>query len=276
MSRAAGAWPRQTLARPVALHGNAVRTHGGQVELRLTPGDAGLAFWRDDLSQRYPADLDHLASVPNATALGRAGQPEVLFVEHVLSALVGLGYTDAEIHLDGPEVPLFDGSAAPIVEALAEAGVDALPGAVEPLVLSEPLTIERDGRRITAAPADEASFEYHLAHAHPLIGEQVATAGWPDYAARVAPARTFATTEELAALAAAGLIKGGSEANLLVIYPDRLSAPLHSTDEFALHKVLDLMGDLALLGRPVQAWIRAERTGHSDNQALARALRATA
>ena len=93
-----------------------------------------------------------------------------------------------------------------------------------------------------------------------------------DYRDRIAPARTFATTAEIEALTARGLIQGGSEDNLLVVHDDHLSAPLRDPAEFALHKVLDLIGDLALLGRPVVAALSALKTGHAENQALARAL----
>jgi len=264
--------PRLTVAREVTLTGNAVRTHGGLVTLRIVPGDEGLVFVRDDGAIRLAATLDNVVAVPNATALGRDGRPEVLFTEHVLSALAGLGYTDAEVHIDGAEVPLFDGSAAPIVAALAEAGTARLDGELAPLTLDAPVVVERDGRRIEALPATEWSVEYEFDHPHPLIGRHEVCVAWDEYAGRVASARTFATVQEIEALTAAGLIRGGSEDNLLVVHDDRLSSPLRMTSEFALHKVLDLMGDLALLGRPLQARLRARKTGHAENQALARAL----
>lgn len=266
---------RRTLATPVTLHGNAVRLHGADVSLVLAPGDEGFVFVRTDTGQRYPALLEQVVAAPNTTALGRAGRPEVLFVEHVLSALVGLGYTDAEILVDGPEVPLFDGSALPLVAALAEAGSVELAGGLEPLVVRETLTVERDGRRLTLSPGDW-SLIYEFSHPHPLIGaDRCELTSLAEYAREVAPARTFATAEELAALAAAGLIRGGSEANLLVVHPDRLSSPLRLPHEFAAHKALDLIGDLALVGRPVVGRFTASRTGHADNQALAAALLAS-
>lgn len=267
---------RSTLAEPARLSGLAVRTHGGPAQVTIEPGADGFAFWRDDLGVRLPADLDHLVEVPNCTALGR-GRPEVLFVEHVLAALVGLGYSDAEIHLDGPEIPLLDGSAAPIVAALHEAGRRLLPDEIEPLTLLEPVGFEADGQSLQAHPAASWSVEYTFVHPHPRIAFDRATFDAScDFATAIAPARTFATEQELRALAEAGLIAGGSAENLLVVHDDRLSAPLRLEHEFATHKVLDLIGDLALLGRPVQARLVAHRTGHSDNHALARLLRAAA
>lgn len=267
---------RATLAREAVLRGLAVRTHGGPATVRLEPGHAGFAFWRDDLGVRLAADLEHLVEVPNCTALGR-GTPEVLFVEHILSALVGLGYSDAEIHVDGPEIPLLDGSAAPIVAALGSAGRRELEGSVEPLTLLEAVRYEADGQRLEALPADSWAVDYTFEHPHPRIAyDRVSFGAEVDYATAIAPARTFATAQELRVLAEQGLIAGGSEENLLVVYDDRLSAPLRLAHEFATHKVLDLMGDLALLGRPVRAHILASRTGHSDNHAFARLLRSAA
>lgn len=264
---------RCTLAREVVLTGNAVRTHGGLVTLRLLPGDEGFVFVRDDTGMRLAATLDNVIAVPNATALGQAGRPEFLFTEHVLSALAGLGYTDAEVHVDCAEVPLLDGSALPIVAALDEAGRAELDGEVEPLTLATPVVVERDGRRIEARPDSRWSVDYAFDHPHPLIGRHEVSLGWDAYRARIAPARTFATVREIEALTAQGLISGGSEDNLLVVHDERLSSPLRDAHEFALHKVLDLIGDLALLGRPVTVALRASKTGHAENQALARALR---
>ncbi len=266
---------RATVARAVTLEGAAVRTHGGTARVTIAPGEAGFVFVRDDTGARLPADLDHLVPVPNCTALGRDGRPEVLFCEHVLSALVGLGYSAAEVHLDGPEIPLLDGSALPLVEALATAGRQALPGGLAPLRLSEPVRYEAEGQWLLAEPAEEWSVAYRFEHSHPRIAhDEAAFDAAVDYAAEIAPARTFATVQELTALREAGLIRGGSEANLLVVYDDRLSAPLRLEHEFATHKILDLIGDLALLGRPVQARLTAHRTGHSDNHAFARLLAA--
>ena len=265
---------RRTLAQPVTLEGQAVRTHGGPVNLTLAPGEHGFVFTRTDTGQRLPADLAHLAPAPNCTALGD-GRPAVFFVEHVLSALAGLGYTDAEVTVDGPEVPLFDGSARPLVEALAAAGSAGLSGTVEPLRLTAPVRYEHQGQVLEAFPAESWAVDYTFEHAHPMIAFDQVAATLDDYATSLAPARTFATVQEIQALQAAGLIRGGSEDNLLLIYDDHLSSPLRLDHEFARHKVLDLIGDLALLGRPLLAQLVARRTGHSDNHAFARLLQDT-
>ncbi|NUQ01818.1 MAG: UDP-3-O-acyl-N-acetylglucosamine deacetylase [Armatimonadetes bacterium] len=266
---------RRTLAAAVDLSGAAVRTHGGQVSVELRPGNEGLVFIRADLGTRFPATLEQVVTVPNATALGRDGRPEVLFVEHVLSALVGLGYTDAEIVVEGPEIPLLDGSAQPFVEALQRAGAAELPGEVEPLTVTRPIWYVAEGQCLAALPAAEWSVDYSFEHAHPLIAwDHAHFSSLADYATAIAPARTFITAEEVTALQAQGLLQGGSEENARVVYPDRFSAPARVAHECAAHKVLDLIGDLALLGRPLQARLVAWRTGHHDNHALARLLQA--
>lgn len=265
---------RRTFAHPITLHGHAVRTHGGPVELTLGPGDEGLVFVRED-GRRWPATLDHLVEVPNCTALGE-GRPEVLFVEHVLSACAGLGVTDAELGVTGPEVPLFDGSARPLVDAIREAGTVELDGECVPIQLPEPIWQIAGDKAIVALPAESWSVDYTFVHAHPMIRhDHLSLDDLADYAEAIAPARTFATEEEIRALMEQGLIQGGSEDNLLVVYADRFSAPLRLEHEFAAHKVLDLLGDLYLLGRPLQARLIACRTGHGDNHSLAASIAAT-
>lgn len=268
---------RSTPAATVTFEGCAVRTHGGKVQVSIGPGEDGFVFVRDDTGQAYPADLDHLVPVPNCTALGDGGRPEVLFTEHVLSALAGLGIWSAEIHLQGPEVPLLDGSAQPFADALAAAGTVALAGEVAPLVITEPLWYVADGQCLGALPADGWAVNYTFAHEHPLLRlDQCVWDETTDYRLDIAPARTFATVEEIQALQAQGLVKGGSAENLLVIYADHTSAPLRLAHEYASHKVLDMLGDLALLGRPLQAQMVGYRTGHADNQAMARRILAAA
>ncbi len=263
-----------TPAAPVTIEGVAVRTHGGRATVTIGPGDDGYAFRRADTGERFPADLDHLVEVPNCTALGRDGRPAVLFVEHVLAALWGLGYTAAEVTVDGAEVPLVDGSALPYATALAGVGRTPLAATPEPVRLDRPLWYVAEGQCFGLLPADSWSVHYTFEHAHPRIAQDwVALDATSDFATEVAPARTFATAEEIEALRRQGLVKGGSESNLLVVYNDRLSAPLRLPHEFAAHKVLDLIGDLALLGRPLHTKMIAFRTGHSDNHAVAGRLR---
>ncbi len=264
---------RRTVPGPIRLTGRAVRFGDRPVALCIEPGRDGIAFTRTDTGERYPATLAQVAAAPNCTALGQDGQPALVFVEHVLSALAGLGYTDAEVAVDGPEVPLFDGSAAPIVAALAAAGAAELPGEVEPIRLERPVWHLGQDRCAVALPAGAWSVDYTFAHPHPVLAhDHFAYGPDGDYARDLAPARTFATVAEIQALRAAGLLHGGSESDVLLVRDDGFASPLRLPHEIAAHKVLDLTGDLALLGRPLLARVVAYRTGHADNHALARQI----
>ena len=171
-------------------------------------------------------------------------------------------------------MPLFDGSAKPWYEAVQNTGVKPLVGEITPLRVGQPLMIEDGDRFITALPTERAEYCYALASDHPLIGYQWASycPNSDDFGTEIAPARTFIEYERALAAQQAGQLKGGSERNALVSYPDRLSADPGLPQAFARHKLLDLLGDPYLLGRPVQARIIAARTGHRHNVLLTKRL----
>jgi UDP-3-O-[3-hydroxymyristoyl] N-acetylglucosamine deacetylase len=199
-------------------------------------------------------------------------------VEHLLSALAGGGITDCLVHVDGPELPIGDGSARVWVDALAQAGVAELDGvaARAPRTLAEPLLLsEKGGAFIAAFPSEALRLTVAIAFDHALVGTQVARfepARGDDYGEEIAPARTFGFWEEVEALRAAGRARGGSEDNAVVVYPDRYSAPLRFANEFARHKLLDLLGDLSLIGSPLAADVIAHRPSHRLNTEFARLL----
>ncbi len=265
---------RRTVAHSVAKRGRGVWS-GQEVTVRLEPAEAGhgLRARRDDCGVEIPLHVSGVRHTENCTVVGEP--PHVVSsTEHLLSALSAFGITDVLIGLDGPEVPLFDGSAAAFAEMLQEAGSVELSGEVEPIPLAEPILVAEAERAILALPADEPAFGYVLDYAHPLIGRQFALykPHRDDYATELAPARTFVTQEQAEALLRAGELRGGSEANAIVVYADHLSAELRLEQEFARHKILDLLGDLYLLGRPLLAHVIAYRTGHTENNALARRI----
>ncbi len=228
------------------------------------------------------------ASIPprcTALASGEDADAIVWTVEHVLSALAGLGVTDAIVEINGPEPPIFDGSGGPIVNALTAAGLLDLQSTVEPLMVREPVTVE-DGRggRITAEPrpADQSGclYRYELDYG-PGAPIQPQQADWdsgsPDaharYAEEVAPARTFSLEAEAKQMAAAGLFKHLSAKEMLVIGEGGpVENILRFENEPARHKLLDLIGDLALVGRPIHGVVTATKAGHALNHAMARAL----
>lgn len=265
---------RRTLAAHTSICGLGVRT-GQKIELSISPAIAGsgITIERTDIGCTWPADLDHALPLPACSSIGdETGRVD--FVEHLMAALWAESITDAHVRLDGPEVPLLDGSAAPLLAMVRAGGTEMLPGSVEPLVPGEPLFHIGDDRALAVLPADAPRFGYCLVHSHELIGHQFAEfdPSREAFAEAVAPARTFATWEELQALQEAGMIAAGSEENCLVVYDDQYSAPPFAGNAMARHKITDLIGDLYLMGRPLYAHIIGYRTGHADNRAVARKI----
>lgn len=269
--------PRRTLAAPsgvlrgVGLHSGA----GASVRFLPAPAGSGLVFRAAASGQEIPARAANVTDTSRCTRLGWNGL-EVQTVEHVLSALAGLGVDDAVIEFEGPEMPAADGSAAPFVRLIEEAGLAALSGsAVLPITLDGPLVVSEGASSLIALPA--AHFEATVVLDYPrqaYLGTLAArfVAGRDDYVQSVAPARTFGFLAELDALRARGLALGATRDNAVVLGEADYETPLRFSDELARHKVLDLIGDLALAGRPVQARIVALLPGHALNTRLARLL----
>ena len=268
--------PARTIARPVTIRGTGIHT-GEEAVVTLAPAErpgAGVVFVVG--GQEIPARASNVADTARCTVLGRPNGASVATVEHLLSALSGSGITDCRVAVEGPEIPIGDGSAGLWIEALAGAGI-AVPGEeVAPLLLEEPVVLAgANGAFIAAFPAHSLRMTVAVTFAHPLVGTQVARfdpARGEDYATQIAPARTFGFIEEVEALRAAGLARGGTLENAVVVYPDHYSVPLRFPDELARHKLLDLIGDLALVGRPLIADVVAVRPSHRLNTDFARVL----
>ncbi len=199
-------------------------------------------------------------------------------VEHLLSAAAGEGLDNCLIEIDGPEVPILDGSALPFVRLFHAAGFERQSAPVHPLDLDREVLVERDDRSVRYTPGgDSLVISYEIDFPHPYVGKQSLTwiARSTDYAARIAPARTFGFLQEVEQLRARGLARGGSLQNAVVLDDEGiLSGPLRFRDEFVRHKVLDLLGDLSLLGRPLVGRIHARKAGHALHVEFARALEA--
>ncbi|HUU42951.1 MAG TPA: UDP-3-O-acyl-N-acetylglucosamine deacetylase [Planctomycetota bacterium] len=272
---------RATLREPVSARGLGVAS-GREVSVRLEPADEGfgLRVFRRDCGVEIPLHIDFALDVPNCTAVAHEGE-QVRFVEHLMSALAAFGITDLRVVTDGPEIPIFDGSAAQFCAMICQAGVRRLGEPAEGIVIVEPVVIEHNGRSLQALAHGSAAWcevTYHLDHPHPLIGQQQATLDLPAdagefFASEIAPARTFLLEEEARALQETGWLSGGTEENAIVIYDDHYSAAPKLEGEFARHKILDLLGDLYLLNRRVVGRIIAHRTGHAQNRQLARRIR---
>ncbi len=264
-------YPRRTLVRPTSIRGLGVRS-GLDVQLTIAPAEsgAGIVFERIDIGRQWPADLEHALPLPACSSIGD-GDARVDFVEHLMAVLWAECISDAVIRLDGPEVPLIDGSATALLAAVRDAGTVEQDGIVRVLRPREPLFHIGDDRALVVLPAASAAFSYSLVHSHRLIGHQSAefSPARDDFGDVLAPARTFATFEEIEALMQAGMIAAGSEENCLIVHGDGYSAEPFAPNAMARHKIVDLLGDLYLLGRPLQAHVIGYRTGHADNRAIA-------
>lgn len=268
---------RQTLASETTLAG--VGLHGGrQATARLLPAPAGtgIVFVRSDAGGvEIPATLDHAGPSFYATVLERDGV-KVSTIEHLLAALYALQVDDARIELDGPEPPILDGSSRPFVEAVLAAGRRELDVERRYLTLTRPVRVEHTDKRIAAYPAAEFRVTYAIDFEHPLLGYQELSVGlWSEgaFADKLAPARTFTFERDVERLRAEGLALGGSLDNAVVLSENEiLNGELRFADEFVRHKMLDLTGDLALLGVPLLAHVIAYRAGHDLHGRLARKL----
>jgi UDP-3-O-[3-hydroxymyristoyl] N-acetylglucosamine deacetylase len=220
-----------------------------------------------------PARAGIVVNTRRATCLAAEGR-QVDTVEHILSALHGLQIDNAEIEVSGPEIPALDGSALPWVEAFLEAGIASLGQPTEPLRPARTIALRDGDSWLTATPSDTFSLTCVTEFDHPLLGTQAATftADPAVFAREIAPARTFGFAAEIDALRAAGLARGATLENALVIYEDRFSDELRVPDECLRHKLLDLWGDLFLAGGRIQAAITAIKPGHKINAAFARMI----
>lgn len=270
--------PRRTVRSLAVVEGPGL-FGGAPARVELLPAAAGEGLVLELGGSRAPATIasvDERAGERNTVL--RVGGATFATVEHVLSALAGLGITDAIIRASGPEAPFADASAAPWVAAILGAGVEEI-GAIEPLRPTVTVRAEdRAGAWIEAEPCDprDASWEYRLdyAGAIPAAVVRLAAAALPGaYVREIAPARTFCLAAEAAALRAAGLCGHLTERDVLVFDGGRPEGNrLRWPDEPARHKLLDLMGDLMLLGRPLAAHVVSSKGGHALTRALVRRL----
>ena len=271
--------PRVTLAAPSAVFSGVGLHSGAGASVRLLPAlpGTGLVFRRSSDGQEIPALAANVSDTSRCTRL-KSGSFELQTVEHLLSALAGLGVDDALIETDGLEIPAADGSAEPFVRLILDAGISALDRGVAPLTLTAPLYVSEGGSTVAALPSDRFSAAVVLDYPkHPYLGTQAALfdSAFGDYAADIAPARTFGFVSEIEALHARGLGLGATYENALALGETEYASPPRCSNELARHKLLDLIGDLALVGRPVRAQIIAVKPSHTLNVRLARMLSET-
>jgi UDP-3-O-[3-hydroxymyristoyl] N-acetylglucosamine deacetylase len=269
---------RRTLRREVACTG--IGLHSGRpVRLRLLPAPAehGIRFARTDVGVEVPATLAHIGDQDHATTLQVSGVA-IGTVEHLLAALAGLGVDDVRVEIDGPEVPILDGSAAPFVMLLHEAGLRPLAVPREYVRVKEPVELVLGSKAARLVPSDHFEIAYTIGFDHPLLRHQAFSlrVSPRTFTEAIAPARTFGFLREVEMLRRSGLALGGSLENAVVIGETGvLNNKLRFEDEFVRHKILDAVGDLALLGRPLRGRLEATRAGHALHAAVARKLLAT-
>lgn len=266
---------QHTVAREISLSG--VGLHTGctsTVTLAPAPANAGLSFVLADGS-RIQATPDVVRSTVRCTTLG-SSTAEVNTVEHVLASLMGMNVDNAQIIVTGEEIPIMDGSALPFAQAIAQAGIAEQRVPRRVLTLRSPFW-HRDGDKLlVCVPADRFKINFFVAFPEPVGNQFLETPEiTPEYFLReIAPNRTFGFRAEIEALYSQGLALGGSLDNAVVIDRDEYMGPLRFPDEIVRHKVLDLIGDFALLGMYPRCEVIALKSGHALHVAAARELRA--
>jgi UDP-3-O-[3-hydroxymyristoyl] N-acetylglucosamine deacetylase len=251
---------------------------GVPVNVRLVPAAAntGIIFKRTDLEGFViEARAKHVARVSYATSLMKKGVL-ISTTEHLLSALAASGVDNVVIEIDNLEVPILDGSALPFLRLIAKAGLRRQRARRTYAKILKPVEVVEGTKRIAVYPSDTFRITYRIAFAHPLIGEQSLdfAPAEGNYEVEIAPARTFGFLEEVEMLRKSGLVRGGSLENAVVLTREGVLNPegLRFPDEFCRHKILDIIGDLALLGHPLIGHVEADRAGHALHSALVNRL----
>jgi UDP-3-O-[3-hydroxymyristoyl] N-acetylglucosamine deacetylase len=264
---------QHTLASAVSLSGIGLHT-GVTVNLRLCPAPAntGIIFKRTDLNGFIiEAQSRYVARVSYATSLMKKGVL-ISTTEHLLSALAGLGVDNAVVEIDNLELPIVDGSALPFVKLIRQAGLRPQRAKRAYAKILKAVELAEGAKKIAVYPAEAFVVSYAINFPHPVIGAQTLdfTPGAGKYEVEVAPARTFGFLAEVEMLLKSGLVKGGSLENVVVLDNERVMNPegLRFRDEFCRHKILDLIGDISLLGHPVIGHVVGDRAGHAMHAQL--------
>ena len=262
---------QRTLRRAVSCAG--IGLHSGKkvtLSLKPAPADYGIRFRRADLGGlEIPATVTHLGGIQYATGLSfKDGSKDasVDTVEHLLAALVSLGVDNVIVELNHPEVPIMDGSAAPFIYLIHEAGLKRLNAPKRFLKIIRPIALSRGDKRIALYPSDHFKVTYSISYDHPLLRHQSRTLRITEesFVEELAPARTFTFLKDVEMLRQNGLALGGSLENAIVLGETGvLNNALRFEDEFVRHKILDAVGDLALVGYPVIGHLVAHRAGHA-------------
>lgn len=271
---------QKTINRTIEFSGIGMHT-GRKINVRILPSgeETGITFVRSDISgaPAIKAEPSNVVATSYATSLGRDGFA-VSTVEHLMAAFTGLGVDNAVVELDGPEVPIMDGSAAHFIEMIEDAGVRELDGPRRYLVVKRPIKVADRDKFILLMPAigGELSIDYSIDFAHSHLQSQSYSGRFSkeEFRHEMGRARTFGFLKDVEMLRANGLARGGSLDNAIVIGDNGIlnEGGLRYPDEFVRHKVLDLVGDISLLGVPVIGRLVAHRSGHALNHKLVKEI----
>ena len=260
---------QRTLKTSAAIKGRGLHT-GEECRITISPAESDTGVVFATKQGEIQAAVGNIKDTRRGTTLG-SGDAEIHTVEHLLAALAGMGVDNVRIETDGPEIPAVDGSALPFVELIERAGLVEQSADVRVIQLPEPVWVADSGKYLLAMPYHGFRASALISFKHPLIGEQTISLDIDPAAFKreIAPARTFCTADEIEMILSQGLGKGGSEDNVIVVHEDHYSVPLRFKDEFVRHKVLDLIGDLSLIGGRLYADVTVIKTSHTLNAALA-------
>jgi UDP-3-O-[3-hydroxymyristoyl] N-acetylglucosamine deacetylase len=262
----------RTIRTPVECSGVGLHS-GAHANLRILPAPAGtgIVFRRTDLDNfEVEAVSRNVAKVSYATSLMKQGVL-ISTTEHLLSAFVGVGLDNAFVELDNLELPILDGSAQPFIDMISSAGLRQQRRKRVYIRILRPYEMREGDKTIGIYPANNYTVSYSINFPHPLIGQECFRVELSNgsYVEQVAAARTFGFLEQQQAMLNMGLIRGASRENCLVLTRDGIdNGPLRFADEFVRHKVLDLIGDLALFGKRVFGYVKADRAGHAMHTAI--------
>ncbi|MBN2033878.1 MAG: UDP-3-O-acyl-N-acetylglucosamine deacetylase [Deltaproteobacteria bacterium] len=269
---------QRTIKNEVSCTG--IGLHSGQlvnITLKPEPPDYGISFIRKDILSHpvIRVNSDSVVGTNLSTTIGNNGF-RVSTVEHLMAAFFGLGIDNARVELDGPEVPIMDGSAGPFVFLLKSAGFKEEKVPKRFIIIREPLQITDGGRSISIFPSNELKISYTIDFSHPLLRDQSYEHRFSgkDFVKEISRARTFGFLRDIETLRANGLAMGGSLDNAIVIDDFRIlnEDGLRYKDEFVRHKILDFIGDLAIIGCPVIGHFVVNKSGHSLNQGMLKKL----
>ncbi|MFO0752236.1 MAG: UDP-3-O-acyl-N-acetylglucosamine deacetylase [Thermodesulfovibrionales bacterium] len=260
---------QRTIKKEVAFHGIGLHTgKHASVRVKPAPRDTGVVFYRIDKGAIIKANVHSVIDTAFATTIGYEGA-KIRTVEHLLAAAAGLGIDNLHVEVDGPEIPILDGSSLELTGMLLDAGIAKQGKKMPHIVITKPVAYEDSHARVVALPYEGTRISFSISFNHHLLGHQELTIdiNEKNFVKEIAPARTFGFLRDVEMLRANGLAQGGSLENAVVVGDEGVlnASGLRFNDEFVRHKILDTIGDLSLIGFPIQGHILLEKAGHTAN-----------